>query len=150
LEDLVRHSLRMRADRIWVGETRGKEAYALVKACLSGHDGSVTTLHANNASQAIRQLISYVMESHLTEEVARDQVSGAFHLAVQIQQVKLGRRVITEIVELENVREGNEQRRNQLWRYDHASDTFIRVGTPTGRLRQALARYNVNFDDLAH
>lgn len=148
LEDLVRHALRMRADRIWVGETRGKEAYALVKSCLSGHDGSVTTLHANNAAQAIRQLVSYTMESHLTEEVARDQVAGAFHLAIQVSLVRLGRRAITEIVELEPVREGNEQRRNELWRYDFESDSFIRTGTPSTRLRAAMERYNVNLAEL--
>ena len=150
LEDLVRHALRMRADRIWLGETRGREAYALVKSCLSGHDGSVTTLHANNAAQAIKQLTSYVMESGMTEEVSRDQVAQAFHIAVQIQQVKLGRRVITEIVELESVREGNEQRRNDLWRYDVATDTFMRVGMPSGRLRNTLERYNVNYADPTH
>jgi pilus assembly protein CpaF len=148
LDDLVRHALRMRADRIWVGETRGKEALALVKSCLSGHDGSATTLHANNAAQAVRQLVSYVMEGHLTEEVARDQVSQAFHIAIQISQVKLGRRVITEIVELENVREGTEQRRNDLWRYDFATGTFVRTGTPTSRLRHAMERYNVNLAEL--
>lgn len=147
LEDLVRHALRMRADRIWVGETRGREAYALVKACLSGHDGSITTLHANHAGQAIKQLVSYTMESGMTEEVSRDQVAQAFHIAVQIQQVKLGRRVITEIVELEQVREGGEQRRNDLWRYDMASDTFQRLGSPSPRLRQTLERYNVNYVD---
>lgn len=147
LEDLVRHALRMRADRVWVGEVRGREAYALVKACLSGHDGSVTTLHANHAAQAIKQLVSYVMESGMTEEVARDQVSQAFHIAVQIQQVKLGRRVITEIVELEQTREGNEQRRHDLWRYDMATDSFQRLGNPSPRLRQTLERNNVNYMD---
>jgi pilus assembly protein CpaF len=150
LEDLVRHALRMRADRIWVGETRGREAYALVKACLSGHDGSITTLHANSASQAIKQLVSYVMESGMTEEVARDQVSQAFHLAIQIQQVKLGRRVVTEIVELESVREGGEQRRNDLWRYDFASDSYVQVGSPSPRLKAALERNNVNYMDPNH
>lgn len=150
LEDLVRHALRMRGDRIWIGETRGKEAYALVKACLSGHDGSVTTVHANHAAQAINQLVSYVMESHLTEQVARDQVAGAFHLAVQIQKVELGRRVITEIVELEDVQEGNKQRRNDLWRYNPAHKQFERLGRPSPRLISALARHNVNYDEVEH
>jgi hypothetical protein len=61
--------------------------------------------------------------------------------------MKLGRRVITEIVELEQVREGGEQRRHDLWRYDMASDTFQRLGAPSPRLRQNLERYNVNFMD---
>jgi pilus assembly protein CpaF len=148
LEDLVKHALRMRADRIWVGEVRGREAYSIVKSCLSGHDGAVTTIHANDVAQAVRQLVSYVMETHLTEEVARDQVASAFNIAVQIEQGRLGRRIITEIVELEHVREGDEQRRNELWRYDFETESFIRSGTPSPRLRQALARHNVNFNEL--
>lgn len=148
LEDLVRHALRMRGDRIWVGETRGKEAYALVKACLSGHEGSITTVHANSAPQAVRQLVSYVMESHLTEEVARDQVAAAFHLAVHVAKVRMGRRVITEITELEPTREGTEQRRNELWKYDFKSENFIRTGSPSPRLREAMERHNVNLAEL--
>lgn len=147
LEDLVRHGLRMRADRIWVGETRGHEAAALVKSCLSGHDGSVTTVHANNAAQAARQVTSYVMEAGLPEEVARDHVSQAFHLAIQVSKVRLGRRVITEIVELEPTREGTEQRKNDLYKYDLDTDTFKRVGTPTQRLTEAARRHNANFDE---
>jgi len=144
LEDLVREGLRMRADRIWVGETRGKEAYALVVACNSGHDGSCTTIHADNGKQAIKQLTTYIMESGLTEEVAREQVAQAFHLVVQISKVKLGRRVITEITELESVREGNEQRRNQLFVYDHDKGSFNQVGQPSQRLLRDWSRYGVN------
>jgi pilus assembly protein CpaF len=147
LDDLVRESLRMRADRIWVGETRGKESYALVKACNSGHDGSCTTIHADNGKQAVKQLVTYVMESGLTEEVAREQVAQAFHLVVQIARVKLGRRVITEITELEPVREGTEQRRNQLFVYDHATGGFHQTGRPTPRLLNDWARYGVNYDN---
>jgi pilus assembly protein CpaF len=144
LEDLVREGLRMRADRIWVGETRGKEAYALVVACNSGHDGSCTTIHADNGKQAIKQLTTYIMESGLAEEVAREQVAQAFHLVVQISKVKLGRRVITEITELESVREGNEQRRNQLFIFDHDKGQFNQVGQPSQRLLRDWARYGVN------
>lgn len=145
LADLVREGLRMRADRIWVGETRGAEAYALVKACNSGHDGSVTTLHADDGGQAVRQLTSYVMEHGLTEQVARDQVAQAFHLVIQITRAAYGRRVISEITELEPVREGAEQRRNTLYRFDFDSHQFQVVGRPTDRLLRALARYGVSF-----
>ncbi len=144
MEDLVREALRMRADRIWVGETRGREAYALVKACNSGHDGSCTTIHADNGKQAVKQLITYVMESGLAEEVAREQVAQAFHLVVQISKVKMGKRVITEITELEPVREGNEQRRNTLFSYDHETGNFRTMGRPTKRLADDWARYGVN------
>lgn len=147
LDDLVRHALRARADRIWVGETRGKEAYALVKACLSGHDGSVTTIHANNGQQAVKQLISYMMEGEVTEEVARDQIAQAFHVVVQLGVAKMGRRVVTEITELESVREGTEQRRNPLFEYDQTADQFLVRGRPTTRILHQFERYGVNYGD---
>jgi len=149
LDDLVREGLRMRGDRIWVGETRGKEAYALVKACNSGHDGSITTIHADNAGQAIRQLVTYVMESGLTESVAREQVSRAFHLVVQIGRERMGRRVIREITEVEQGSvEGTQQRINQLYVYDAQTDGFHQVGRPSHRMVEALARYGVNYEDI--
>jgi pilus assembly protein CpaF len=148
LEDLVKESLRMRPDRIWVGETRGREAFALVKACNSGHDGSATTIHADSGKQAVKQLVTYVMESGLSEEVSREQVAQAFHLVVQINRVKMGRRVITEITELEPVREGTEQRRNTLFTYDHVTGNFQQAGSPSPRLLNDWAKYGVNYDAL--
>jgi len=148
LDDLVREGLRMRGDRIWVGETRGKEAYALVKACNSGHDGSITTIHADTGAQAVRQLVTYVMESGLTENVAREQVSRAFHLIIQIGRERLGRRVIREIVEVEQgAMEGSTQRINPLFVFDTKTETFQKVGRPSHRLVEAMARYGVNYDD---
>jgi pilus assembly protein CpaF len=148
LDDLVREALRMRADRIWVGESRGKEAYSLSKAALSGHDGSITTAHADNGAQAVRQLVTYVMEAGVSEQVAREQVSRAFHLVVQVSKEKMGRRVIKEITELEPVVEGNQQRTNNLFQYDPATEGFYTIGRPTRRIIEALARYGVNYDDL--
>ena len=145
LENLVRESLRMRADRIWVGETRGREAYALVKACNSGHDGSCTTIHADNGKQAVKQLVTYVMESGITEEVAREQVARAFHLVVQIARGKMGRRVVTEITELEPVREGTEQRMNTLFRFDHETGQFLTTGQPSARLLRDWSRYGATW-----
>lgn len=147
MEELVREALRMRADRIWVGEVRGREAYALVKACNSGHDGSLTTVHADNGAQAVRQIVTYTMESGLTEAVAREQVSRAFHLVVHVSKEKMGRRVIREITELEPVLEGTQQRASTLFAYDPARDAFTVTGRLSRRLQDALARYGVNLDD---
>lgn len=144
MSDLAREALRMRPDRIWVGEVRGREAYALVKACNSGHDGSITTIHADNGQQAVKQLTSYVMEAGISEEPARDQVARAFHLVIQIARARMGRRVISEITELEPVREGAEQRRIQLYGYDAEQDVFYQAGNPSARLQRELARYGVN------
>jgi pilus assembly protein CpaF len=147
LEDLVRHALRMRPDRIVVGEVRGPEATALIKSCLSGHDGSLTTIHANNATQAAKQLITYATESPgITESIAREYVAQAFSLAVQISRVALGRRVVTEIVELDPVREGTEQRTSPLWLYDHQRQGWQQAGSPSGRLIENMQRHNTNID----
>jgi pilus assembly protein CpaF len=145
LEDLVREVLRMRAQRIWVGEVRGREAYALVKACNSGHDGSLTTIHADDGAAAAKQLVTYVMEGNLSEEVARDQVSRAFHIVIQLNRINPTTRRITEITELEQVREGTEQRRNPLFSYDYYNDNWIREGHPTARVLTALTRNGVNY-----
>jgi len=134
----------MRADAIWVGETRGREAYALVKACNSGHDGSVTTVHADNGAAAVKQLVTYVMEGGVSEEVARDQVARAFQLVIQVGLIRPGVRRVMEITELESVREGVEQRRNRLWVYRHDQDTWEKVGFPTKHLVTAVSRYGVS------
>ena len=147
LGDIVREALRMRPDRIIVGETRGKEAYALVKACNSGHDGSLTTLHADDANQAIRQLVTYVMESGLTEVPARDQVARAFHLVVQISKTKMQRRVITEITALEPVNEGTNQRYVPLWKFNHdtGQHDFMAPALPK-RLLDHWSVHGTNYD----
>lgn len=149
LDDLVREALRMRIDRIWVGETRGKEAYALVKACNSGHDGSVTTLHADTGKQAVKQLVTYVMESGLTEQPAREQVSHAFDLVVQISKIRMGQRVITEITQLESVIEGGTaQRTNTIYEYNPAYETWQQKSRPTDKMLYHWQRYGANYDGV--
>ena len=149
VDDLVREALRMRADRIWIGEVRGKEAYALIKACNSGHEGSCTTIHADSAIQAIRQLITYTMEAGVSEQVAREQVSQAFSVVVQMGRGPFGRRIISEIVEIEPVSEGNVPRQNPLYHYDLETDTFVQTGNPSNKLiNQWKNRGGVNYYDL--
>jgi pilus assembly protein CpaF len=143
LADLVREGLRMRPDRIWVGEVRGKEAYGLVKACNSGHDGSLTTIHADNGASAVKQAVTYVMEGGVVEEVARDQVARAFHLVVQVSKVRPNERKVTEITELEATREGTEQRRNKMWEFNPATGRWVQFGEPSPRFREAIAKYGV-------
>lgn len=145
LQDLVREALRMRGDRVWVGETRGVEAYALVKACNSGHDGSVTTLHADSGKQAVKQATTYVMETGMGVEPAREQVAQAFDLVVQISKVRMGRRVISEITQLEPVLEGGNQRFNILWQYNPATEDFQRLTAPSPKFFEKWERYGVNY-----
>ena len=99
------------------------------------------------ATQAAKQLITYATESpRITESIAREYVAQAFSLAVQISRVALGRRVVTEIVELDPVREGVEQRTSPLWLYDHQRQGWQQAGSPSGRLIENMQRHNTNID----
>ncbi|TDR80245.1 CpaF family protein [Paludibacterium purpuratum] len=100
--DLVKNALRMRPDRIILGETRGSEAFDVLQAMNTGHDGSMTTVHANTPRDAITRLESMVMMSHgsLPLSSIRRQISSAVNLIVQVERMRDGMRRITYITEL--------------------------------------------------
>ena len=104
--DLVKNALRMRPDRIVLGETRGAEAFDVLQAMNTGHDGSMTTLHANTPRDALVRLENMVVGANagLPTRAIRSQIVSAVHLIVQISRMRDGvRRVqqITEVVGLE-------------------------------------------------
>jgi len=100
--DLVRNALRMRPDRIILGETRGAEAFDVLQAMNTGHDGSMTTLHANNPRDALTRLESMVMmaNGNLPLFSIRRQIASAVNLIVQVERMRDGSRRVTSIVEL--------------------------------------------------
>ena len=100
--DLVRNSLRMRPDRIVVGECRGGEALDMLQAMNTGHDGSLTTLHANSPRDALSRLETLVLMSgmELPLKVVRQQISSAVDLIIQQTRLKDGSRKITAITEV--------------------------------------------------
>jgi pilus assembly protein CpaF len=100
--DLVRNALRMRPDRIILGETRGAEAFDVLQAMNTGHDGSMTTVHANTPRDAITRLESMVMmaNGNLPLLSIRRQIASAVHLIVQIERMRDGTRRVTRITEL--------------------------------------------------
>jgi pilus assembly protein CpaF len=102
IRDLFVDSLRMRPDRILVGEVRRGEALDLVQSMLSGHDGAMTTVHASNPRLALVRLETLCMMSdvHLPVYVARTQVASAVQLVVQIARAPHGARQITAIAEV--------------------------------------------------
>jgi pilus assembly protein CpaF len=102
VRDLVRNSLRMRPDRIVVGECRGGEALDMLQAMNTGHDGSLTTLHANSSRDALSRLETLVLMAgvELPLKVVRQQVSSAVDLIVQQTRLKDGSRRITAITEV--------------------------------------------------
>lgn len=107
IQDLVRNALRMRPDRIIVGECRGAETFDMLQAMNTGHDGSMSTLHANSAREAINRLENMVlMTGHdLPNSVIKNYLKDAIDLIVHVARLRDGsRRVvqITEVTEIEN------------------------------------------------
>ena len=99
IADLVRATLRHRPDRILVGEVRGPEAFDLLQALNTGHLGSLTTIHANNADQALTRLAHCVLTANvgLPHRSTREAITLAIHLVVHLARVN-GRRVVTQVM----------------------------------------------------
>lgn len=102
IRDLVRNALRMRPERIIVGECRGGEALDMLQAMTTGHDGSMTTTHANNPKEAIRRIETLCMMAgeKIPAEALREQICSAVDVIVQIQRLSDGSRKVTHITEV--------------------------------------------------
>ena len=109
MRDLVRNSLRMRPDRIIVGEVRGAEAFDMLQAMNTGHEGSLTTLHANGAVDALNRLETMVLMGNMEIPVLaiRDYIKNAIDIIINIERLSDGRRKITSISEITGL-ENNE------------------------------------------
>ena len=108
IRDLVINSLRMRPDRIIVGEVRGKEAFDMLQAMNTGHDGSMTTMHANGPEDALNRLETMVLMNGIEIPVTaiREYVENALDIVIQIQRFSDGRRRITSINEITGIKDG--------------------------------------------
>lgn len=102
IRDLVRNSLRMRPDRIIVGEVRGNEAFDMLQAMNTGHEGSITTLHANSPKDAINRLETMVLMNNMEIPVSaiRNYIEKAIDLVIQIDRLYDGKRKVTSISEV--------------------------------------------------
>jgi pilus assembly protein CpaF len=104
IRDLVKNALRMRPDRIVVGECRGPEALDMLQAMNTGHDGSLTTIHANNAQDVILRLEVLVqMAADLPVESIRHQIASAVDVIVQLKRLHDGRRCVSQITEVAGI-----------------------------------------------
>ena len=100
IRDLVKNSLRMRPDRIVVGECRGPEALDMLQAMNTGHDGSMTTIHANTSEDVIQRLEVLVqMAADLPIESIQRQIASAIDLVVQLKRCRDGSRKVSQVTE---------------------------------------------------
>ena len=134
--DLVRNALRMRPDRIIIGEVRGAEAFDMLQAMNTGHDGSMSTIHANNTRDALSRVENMVQMSSmgLTPRAIRQQVVSSVNLIVQVERQRDGGRRVTQITEIAGI-EGETQLLNDIFKLEITGESA------TGRL---TGRYDVS------
>jgi pilus assembly protein CpaF len=117
--DLVRNALRMRPDRIVIGEVRGGEAIDMLQAMNTGHDGSLTTIHANTPRDALARLETMIQMTgmRLSDRAMRQQIASALDLVVQVARMSDGSRRITSIAELTGM-EGETITMQEIFLYE--------------------------------
>jgi pilus assembly protein CpaF len=138
--DLIRNALRMRPDRIILGEIRGVEVLDVLTAMNTGHDGSMSTVHANNAQDALLRLETLVglTGRHISEKTLRQMICAALDVIIQLTRMPDGRRCVSEVVEVVGTRD-DVYVTNTLFRLDRRTGFgFLREAiNPAGdKLRQ--------------
>jgi pilus assembly protein CpaF len=123
--ELVKNALRMRPDRIIIGECRGEEAFDMLQAMNTGHEGSMTTIHANTPRDAIKRLEQMVSMAGLTVSNAgvRSQIASAIRVIIQLQRLADGRRRVMSIGEITGM-EGDVIQMHEMYRFqrEHTDD----------------------------
>ena len=153
IRDLVRNALRMRPDRIIVGEVRSGEALDMLQAMNTGHDGSLTTAHANSPRDALSRLETMVLMSGLELPVRaiREQVSSAIDLIIQQSRIRDGSRKVTYITEVQHM-EDNIITTQDIFRYEQTGfdDKGKAIGhfTPTGLQPSFMEKFELNGVEL--
>ncbi len=138
IRDLVRNSLRMRPDRIVVGEVRGGEALDMLQAMNTGHEGSLSTLHANTPRDALSRLETMVLMSGLDLPIRaiREQIASALDLIVHLERMRDGSRRVVEISEITGM-EGDTITMSTIYEFDYdagfdSNGHFVGEIQPTG------------------
>ena len=131
--DLVRNSLRMRPDRIVIGEVRGGEAIDMLQAMNTGHDGSLTTIHANTPRDALSRLETMIQMTgmNLSERAMRQQIASAIDIVLQVARLSDGSRRVTSISEITGM-EGDTITMQEIFQYER---TGMNNGQVVGRFR---------------
>jgi len=146
IRDLVRNALRMRPDRILVGEVRGAEALDMLQAMNTGHEGSLSTIHANSPRDALNRLETMVLMAgyELPVKAIRQHVASALDLIVQLDRVDDGSRKVTQIVEVQRM-EGDMITLQSLFEFKldrvEADHTVVGRLEPTGLRPAFLSKF---------
>jgi pilus assembly protein CpaF len=119
---LVINSLRMRPDRIVVGEVRGEEAFDMLQAMNTGHEGSLTTVHANSPRDAMARVENMVSMANLNipERAIRQQISSAVHAVIQIARLSDGTRKVIDITEITGMDENGSIAMQDIFSFDRS------------------------------
>jgi len=122
IRDLVRNALRMRPDRIIVGECRGGEALDMLQAMNTGHDGSLTTIHANSAAEAVARMETLVLMAglELPARAIREQIAASIHVIVQQARFSDGSRRITDVSEVIGIQDDGSIRTEPIFEFVRA------------------------------
>ncbi|MEA5078854.1 MAG: CpaF family protein [Anaerolineaceae bacterium] len=134
MRDLVRNALRMRPDRIVIGEVRGAECLDMLQAMNTGHDGSMTTLHANSPRDAIYRMetMTLMSELDLPVKVIRSQIASAIDVIIHLSRLKGGNRRITYITEISGM-EADTVVMSDIFKFEQSG--IDRTGAVIGELR---------------
>ncbi|MFP3913578.1 MAG: CpaF family protein [Actinomycetota bacterium] len=149
IRDLVKNTLRMRPDRIVVGECRGAEALDMLQAMNTGHDGSLTTIHSNGPRDTLSRIETMVLMAgyDLPVRAIREQVASAVDLVVHVARLRDGTRRITHITEVEGM-EGEIITLQDLFLFDYGEGIDEETGMFKGRLKATGIRPSFS-EDLA-
>ncbi|MDY7080320.1 MAG: CpaF family protein [Chloroflexota bacterium] len=121
IQDLVINCLRMRPDRIVVGECRGPEAFDMLQAMNTGHEGSLTTIHANNPREATGRLENMILMAgmDLPHRAIREQIAGALDMVIQLERMRDGSRKVVAITEIQGM-EGDVITMSDIFKFELA------------------------------
>jgi pilus assembly protein CpaF len=145
--DLMKNALRMRPDRIILGETRGGEAFDMLQAMNTGHDGSISTVHANTPRDALTRIENMVQMgvANLPHSAIRTQIASAIDIIIQVERMRDGQRRVTSVTEVCGL-EGDVITTNEIFAFEFDSEDY------SGRLhgRYTVQRNRPSFEARLH
>jgi len=144
IRDLVINSLRMRPDRIIVGECRGSEAFDMLQAMNTGHEGSMTTIHANSPREAMARLENMILMAgmDLPHRAIREQIASALNIVVQLERMRDGTRKCVSITEVQGM-EGDVITMSDIFKFDltgYEKGRVVGALRPTGLRPKAMEK----------